>query len=51
MLFVEMDAEEMRANRTMIDALIDVANCIVDTFRMPVSDEDELNSEDEEDGE
>ena len=41
MLFVERNAEEMRANRTIIDALTDVARSIVDTFNAPIPDDAE----------
>lgn len=37
-LFVECNAEEMRVNRTFIDALTDVVRNIVDTFNSPIPD-------------
>ncbi len=38
-VYIECDAEEMRANRTLIDALTDVAHSIVDALQSPVSEE------------
>ena len=52
-LFVECNAEEMRANRTFIDALTDVAHSIVDAFNSLIPDElkQELEKEEEQEGE
>lgn len=52
-LFVECNAEEMRANRTFIDALTDVAHNIVDAFNSPIPDEleQELEKDEEQEGE
>lgn len=43
-VYIECNAEEMRANRTLIDALTDVVQSIVDVFQSPISNEmeDEL---------
>lgn len=38
-VYIECNAEEMKANRTLIDALADIANGIVDSFSSPISDE------------
>ena len=38
-VYIECNAEEMRANRTLIDALTDAVHNIVDAFNSPVSDE------------
>lgn len=38
-VYIECNAEEMRANRTLIDALTDVAHSIVDAFQSPISNE------------
>ena len=41
-VYIECNAEEMKANRTFIDALVDIANGIVDGLDfVPVSDEDD----------
>ena len=52
-LFVECNAEEMRANRTLIDALTDVAHNIVDAFNSQIPDEleQELKKDEEQEGE
>jgi len=52
-LFVECIAEEMRANRTLIDALTDVAHNIVDAFNSQIPDEleQELKKDEEQEGE
>ena len=39
LLYVEMNAEEMKANRTLMDALTDMVHGIVDVFNSPVSDD------------
>lgn len=38
-VYIECNAEEMRANRTLIDALTDVVHSIVDAFQSPISNE------------
>jgi hypothetical protein len=38
LIYIECNAEEMRANRTFIDALTDIACSIVDTFHEPMPD-------------
>lgn len=56
MLYFEMDAEEMRANRTVVDSVIgtmrDLADSLINAYgRIPPADEDGLmrcNEEDEE---
>ena len=35
-VYIECNAEEMRANRTLIDALTDVVHSIVDAFNSPI---------------
>ena len=35
MIYVECNAEEMKANRTFIDALMDIVHGIVDTLNGP----------------
>lgn len=51
-LFVECSAEEMRANRALIDALTDVAHSVVDAFNSPIPDEleQELEKDEEQEG-
>ena len=46
MLYFEMDAEEMRANRTVVDSVIgtmrDLADSLVNAYgRIPLADENE----------
>lgn len=53
MLYFEMDAEEMRANRTVVDSLIGTMRCLADSLvnaygRIPRADENEEESENEE---
>ena len=38
-VYIECDAEEMRANRTFIDTLTDIAHSIVDALQSPVGEE------------
>lgn len=38
-IYIEANAEEMKANRTLIEALQDVVGSVVDTLNAPVSDE------------
>ena len=49
-VYIECSVEEMRANRTFMDALTDIVDGIVSTFNSPISDEleNELNEESEE---
>lgn len=35
-IYIECDAEEMRANRTFIDTLTDIVHSIVDDLQSPV---------------
>ncbi len=37
-IYMECNAEEMKANRTLIDAFVDVGNAIVAAFNAPISD-------------
>ena len=48
-IYMECDAEEMKANRTLIDAFVDVGNAIVAAFNAPISDsfEAELKKDEE----
>lgn len=52
-VYIECNSEEMKANRTFIDALVDIANSIVDSFNSPISDEleEELSDAESEDKE
>lgn len=52
-LFVECNAEEMKTNRTFMDALTDVVHGIVDTLNSPIPDEweQELEKDEEQEGE
>ena len=52
MLYFEMDAEEMRANRTVVDSVIGTMRCLVDSLvnvygKIPPADENEEESENE----
>jgi len=38
-VYIEANAEELKSNRTLIEALQDVAGSIVDTLNTPISDE------------
>ena len=51
MIYIECNAEEMKSNRTFIDALTDIVNGIVSTFNSPISDELESELKNEEDAE
>jgi len=58
MIFVEMTAEEMRANRGMLDAIVDATRAIMGSFYgsyMPdhfsFADGEETEENEEEDGE
>ena len=39
LIYMECNAEEMKANRTFMDALTDIAESIVNTFNSPVPEE------------
>lgn len=51
--YVECNAEEMKTNRTLMDALTSVANSIVNAFNAPIPDEleQELEKDEEQEGE
>ena len=38
-VYIEANADELKANRTLIEAIQDVVKGIVDTFNTPISDE------------
>lgn len=38
-VYIEANAEELKSNRTLIEALQDVVGSVVDTLNTPVSDE------------
>jgi len=38
-IYIEANAEEIRANRTLMQALQDVVGSVVDTLNTPVSDD------------
>ena len=38
-VYIEANAEELKSNRTLIEALQDVVGSIVDAFNTPVSDD------------
>ena len=55
-VYIEANADELKANRTLIEAIQDVVEGIVDTLNSPISDEvegaiNEGKFEDMEDGE
>ena len=52
-VYIECDAEEMRANRTFIDALTDIAHSIVDALNSPIPNdlEEELEKDEKEEQE
>lgn len=38
-IYIEANAEELKSNRTLMDAMKDIADSIVNTFNAPISDE------------
>ena len=52
-VFIECNAEEMRANRTLIDAITDVVHSIVDAFNSPIPNdlEEKLEKDEKEEQE
>lgn len=38
-MYIECNEEEMRANRSLMDALTDIAQGIANAFNTPISDE------------
>lgn len=47
-VYIECDAEEMRANRTLIDTLTDIAHGIVDALNSPIPNDPEQELEKDE---
>lgn len=46
-IYIECNAEEMSANRTLIDTLTDIAHSIVDALQSPVGEEVNRDEKDE----
>lgn len=38
-VYIEANAEELKSNRTLMDAMKDVVDSIVNAFNVPISDE------------
>lgn len=38
-VYIEANAEELKSNRTLMDAMKDITDSIVNTFNAPISDE------------
>lgn len=51
LVYIECNEAEMKANRTFIDALTDIAKSIVDTLNSPVEEDFDAVDENKQDGE